>query len=181
MNNCKQLQAEFQTPLHVSSDQPTLLIASDSGFLKNHCVPRTSAGKKAMTANGGITRQSDARGERRRQYWLSQEENAPSDKFLGKRSSARSMDAQLDKMNLVACENPVRRPQNEGALTEPSRADVVSSRGGEPNHGQFSQQSCSLHPPHDPASWLVAALDVLRLAGLQRSADDFCHEDYVGR
>jgi hypothetical protein len=47
------------TPCFIS-DHPSFLTSRDSGFRKNHCVPRTSAGAKAMITKGGSTRQRDA-------------------------------------------------------------------------------------------------------------------------
>lgn len=59
------------------------------------------------------------------QHRLSQEEQSSSFEFFGTRRRTRSVNAQLNKMNLIAGENPVRDPQRDA---EELRAVVVLDR-----------------------------------------------------
>ena len=54
--------------------------------------------------------------QKRQENRLSQEKGTPLSKFLREGSGTGSTDTQLDEMNLIAREDPVRRPQNESAL-----------------------------------------------------------------
>jgi hypothetical protein len=69
-----------------------------------------SAGTKATITKGGSTCQNDATTNDAKNTGCASKKKLPPRKFLADIRGAGRMNSQLNKMNLVACEDPVGRP-----------------------------------------------------------------------